>query len=325
MQDFLDIRDLAADTLTALIAAARGLKAARDGLPRGMPDSAPALPGRRLLMLFEKPSTRTRLSFDLAMRQLGGDALDLEGGKLQLGRGETIEDTGRVLSLFGDAVVFRGHDHAALEALAEAATVPVINGLTNHSHPCQALADAMTVIEEFGTLEGVKVAYLGDANNVARSLMEVVAALGGRIAVAAPAALGFDADFAAFAAEHAGAVDLVHDPAAALADARVVYTDTWHSMGLEHGAGAERHFLPFRVDEKAMARAAADAIFLHCLPAHRGEEVVDAVIDGPASRVWRQAENRLHVQKAILIWCLGGGQALAELPAAPERDHRGRR
>lgn len=311
MHDFLDIRDLAPSTLAALVAAARRLKAARAGLPRGLPDSAPALPGRRLLMLFEKPSTRTRLSFDLAMRQLGGDALDLEGGKLQLGRGETIEDTGRVLSLFGDAVVFRGHDHEALKALAAAATVPVINGLTNHSHPCQALADVMTMIEEFGAIEGVKVAYLGDANNVARSLMEAVVAFGGRIAVAAPAALGFDADFAAFAAAHPGAVELVHDPAAALADARVVYTDTWHSMGLEHGAEAARHFLPFRVDETAMAQAAADAIFLHCLPAHRGEEVVDAVIDGPASRVWRQAENRLHVQKAILIWCLDGEEALA--------------
>ena len=311
MPDFLDIRDVKPHVLQRMLDLAIHLKAARKDCPRGRPDAQPALPGHRLLMLFEKPSTRTRLSFDLAIRQLGGDALDLEGGKLQLGRGESIADTGRVLSLFGDAIVFRGHDHAALGALAQAADVPVINGLTNHSHPCQALADMLTMIEEFGAPHGLAIAYLGDANNVARSLMEVAVAFGARITLAAPKAIGFDADFQRFAAGHPDQVTLTHDPSAALAGAKVVYTDTWQSMGLEHGADAIDHFRPFQITPARMAEAAADAIFLHCLPAHRGEEVVDAVIDGPASRVWRQAENRLHAQKAILIWCIGGEEALA--------------
>ena len=186
MPDFLDIRDVKPDILQRMLELAIRMKAARLDRPRGLPDADPALPGHRLLMLFEKPSTRTRLSFDLAIRQLGGDALDLEGGKLQLGRGESIADTGRVLSLFGDVIVFRGHDHAALCALAQAADAPVINGLTNHSHPCQALADMLTIIEEFGTPRGLAIAYLGDANNVARSLMEMAVAFGARITLAAP-------------------------------------------------------------------------------------------------------------------------------------------
>ncbi|RMF13864.1 MAG: ornithine carbamoyltransferase [Alphaproteobacteria bacterium] len=304
MRHFLDIRDRTGEDLVRLLDLAKRLKTARAGRPKGACDDDPALAGRRLLMLFEKPSTRTRLSFDLAIRQLGGDALDLDGAKLQLGRGESIEDTARILSLFGDAIAFRGRRHADLLTMAGVARVPVINALTDRSHPCQALADLLTIREEFGRIEGLAVAYLGDANNVARSLMEAVVTAGGEFRLACPADIPPDEDFRAFAAAHEGRVRLVHDAGEAATGADVIYTDTWHSMGLEHGEEANAIFAPFRVDAALMARAADHAIFLHCLPAHRGEEVVAEVIDGPASRVWRQAENRLHAQKAILIDCL---------------------
>lgn len=304
MRHFLDIRDRTGEDLVRLLDLAKRLKAARAGRPKGVCDDDPALAGRRLLMLFEKPSTRTRLSFDLAIRQLGGDALDLDGAKLQLGRGESIEDTARVLSLFGDAIAFRGRRHADLLTMAGVARVPVINALTDRSHPCQAFADLLTIHEEFGRFEGLAVAYLGDANNVARSLMEAVVTVGGEFRLACPADIPPDEDFRAFAAAHEGLVRFVHDACEAATGADVIYTDTWHSMGLEHGEEANAIFAPFRVDAALMARAADHAIFLHCLPAHRGEEVVAEVIDGPASRVWRQAENRLHAQKAILIDCL---------------------
>ncbi len=304
MRHFLDIRDRSGDDLDRLVARAARLKAARAERPKGALDADPALAGRRLLMLFEKPSTRTRLSFDLAIRQLGGDALDLDGAKLQLGRGETIEDTARVLSLFGDAIAFRGRRHDDLRTMAEVADVPVINALTDRSHPCQALADLLTIREEFGHLADLVVAYLGDANNVARSLMEAVVAVGAEFRLACPAEIPPDEDFRSSAAAWEGRVRFTHDAVDAVRGADVVYTDTWHSMGLEHGERANRVFAPFRVDGTLMKHAADHAIFLHCLPAHRGEEVTAEVIDGPASRVWRQAENRLHAQKAILIDCL---------------------
>ncbi len=304
MRHFLDIRDRTGEEIVGLLDLAARLKAARGQRPKGAPDDDPALAGRRLLMLFEKPSTRTRLSFDLAIRQLGGDALDLDGAKLQLGRGETIEDTARVLSLFGDAIAFRGRRHADLRAMAQVAGVPVVNALTDRSHPCQALADLLTIREEFGRIEGLAIAYLGDANNVARSLMEAAVLCGAGFRLACPAEIPPDEDFRAFAARHGGRVRFVHDAAEAARGAHVVYTDTWHSMGLEHGEDANAVFAPFRVDETLMAQADERAIFLHCLPAHRGEEVTAPVIDGPASRVWAQAENRLHAQKAVLISCL---------------------
>ena len=264
------------------------------------------LRGRTLAMVFQKPSNRTRVSFEVGMYQLGGHALSLSPQEIQMGKRETPSDTGRVLARYIDAIMVRTFDHEELEELAGAADVPVINGLSDAHHPCQALADLLTVREEFGTLEGVKIAYVGDGNNVAHSLAIACALTGAELAIAHPEGHGPDQKVLETAEKLGVAPTITEDPNEATSDARVVYTDVWASMGQEAEAeGRKEEFGPFQVNEDLMGLAAEDAIFLHCLPAHRGEEVTAGVIDGVQSRVFDQAENRLHAQKALLYLLLG--------------------
>jgi ornithine carbamoyltransferase len=259
------------------------------------------LRGRTLAMVFQKPSNRTRVSFEVGMYQLGGHALHLSPEEIQIGKRETPSDTGRVLARYIDAIMVRTFDHEDLEELAGAADVPVINGLSDTHHPCQALADLMTVREEFGMLEGTKIAYVGDGNNVAHSLAIACALTGAELTIAHPEGHGPEEEIVELADSLGAAPRLTEDPAEAVQDANAVYTDVWASMGQEAEAeDRKQEFAPYQVDEGLMDLAARDAIFLHCLPAHRGEEVTAEVIDGPRSRVFDQAENRLHAQKALL-------------------------
>lgn len=301
-RDFLSIADVTGEEIKAIIDIARELKEARY---RG--DTHSLCEGKTLAMIFEKPSTRTRVSFEVAMYQLGGYALCLNAQDLQLGRGETIADTARVLSRYVDGIMIRTFRQEDVEVLAEAATVPVINGLTDWEHPCQILADLMTIFEAKGRLKGLKLAWVGDGNNVCHSLLLAAPRVGMDIAVATPPGYEPHPKIVAAAKEAAAGskVELGHDPIAAVQDADVVVTDVWASMGRE----AERAvrveiFRPYQVNTALLCHARPDCIFLHCLPAHRGEEVTDEVIDGPASRVWDEAENRLHVQKALLALLL---------------------
>ena len=264
------------------------------------------LRGRTLAMVFQKPSNRTRVSFEVGMYQLGGHALSLSPQEIQMGKRETPSDTGRVLARYIDAIMVRTFDHGELEELAGAADVPVVNGLSDAHHPCQALADLLTVREEFGVLEGVKIAYVGDGNNVAHSLAIACALTGAELAIAHPEGHGPDPKVIETADKLGAAPVLTGDPGEAASGARVVYTDVWASMGQEAEAeDRKKEFRPFQVNEELMGLAAEEAIFLHCLPAHRGEEVTAGVIDGPQSRVFDQAENRLHAQKALLYLLVG--------------------
>ncbi len=264
------------------------------------------LRGRTLAMVFQKPSNRTRVSFEVGMYQLGGHALSLSPQEIQMGKRETPSDTGRVLARYIDAIMVRTFDHEELEELAAAADVPVINGLSDTHHPCQALADLLTVREEFKTLEGKKIVYVGDGNNVAHSLAIACALAGADLTIAYPEGHGPDPGVIETARKLGAAPVLTENPREAVSGARVVYTDVWASMGQEAEAeGRKEKFAPFQVDEELMGLAAEDAIFLHCLPAHRGEEVTAGVIDGPQSRVFDQAENRLHAQKALLYLLMG--------------------
>ncbi len=302
---FLDIADLDGDTLAAILDDALVAKAARGDRPKGAVDDEASLPGHVLAMIFEKNSTRTRTSFDMAIRQLGGTSMVMETGTMQIGRGETVPDTARVLSRYVDAIMLRTDDHAKIVELAEHADVPVINGLTDRSHPCQIVADLLTVLERLNRLAGTRWAWLGDGNNVLTSIIEAGSLLKFDIAVGCPASLEPPAEILEAARGRGGTVELHRDPRAAAMDADVVVTDTWISMGQQGGDAKLAALEPYRVTEELMASAKSDAIFLHCLPAHRGEEVTDAVIDGPQSAVWDEAENRLHAQKAILRWCFG--------------------
>jgi ornithine carbamoyltransferase len=301
VRHFLDIADHDSTTLRALIEAARRLKR-----ERRTPDMKPSLAGRTLAMIFDKPSTRTRVSFDVAMRELGGESIMLAAGDMQIGRGETIADTARVLSRYVDAIVIRIHDHAVLTELAENATIPVINGLTGRSHPCQVMADVMTYEEHKGPIDGHLVAWLGDANNVLASFVHAAARFRFRLNVASPPELMVKPYLIDWAKKNGGTVAASTDAATAAADADCIVTDTWVSMG--DGERDRRHNLlrPYQVNAGTMKLAAPGAIFMHCLPAHRGEEVTAEVIDGPQSVVFDEAENRLHAQKAILAWCMGG-------------------
>lgn len=298
---FLNLADAGKEGVASILAEAARRKAARAGWPKGKVDADAPLAGQVLAMIFEKNSTRTRVSFDMAMRQLGGSALILDSGSSQLGRGETVADTARVLSGYVDAIMIRTDDHAKAEELARRASVPVINGLTDLSHPCQLLADMQTVIERKGGLAGSQWAWLGDGNNVCNSLIEAAGLMDFDVRLACPEGYAPDADFVAAS----GRTTALGDPVEAVSGADVVVTDTWVSMGQAESAAKIAAFEPYRVDEAMMARAKADAVFLHCLPAHRGEEVTDAVLDGPQSGAWDEAENRLHAQKALLLWCLG--------------------
>ena len=301
---FLSLSDAGAEGIAAILGEAMERKERRAGWAKGRVDADAPLAGHTLAMIFEKSSTRTRVSFDMAMRQLGGSSLVLEGASSQLGRGEPIADTARVLSRYVDAIMIRTDDHAKVEQLAEYASVPVINGLTDLSHPCQILADMQTVIERRARLAGTRWAWVGDGNNVCNSLIEAAALMQFGLVVATPQ--GFEPDLAMQAlASTRDEIFFTTDPAEAVAGSEVVVTDTWTSMGHQDEERRRIAFAAYQVDDAMMARAAPDATFLHCLPAHRGEEVSDAVIDGPQSAVWDEAENRLHAQKALLLWSLG--------------------
>ena len=305
IRHFLDLNDAGADAVAAMINDAMARKAARAAWPKGRADTDTPLAGRVLAMIFEKNSTRTRVSFDMAMRQLGGSALVLDAGTTQLGRGETIADTARVLSRMVDAIMLRTDDHAKLEELAHYASVPVINGLTDQSHPCQIVADLQTIVEQGKALPGLELAWLGDGNNVLSSIVEAAGLFKFNVRIAVPAGYDPDSRYIDRAREQGARITLTSDAAEAVAGAGVVVTDTWVSMGQSDGAARVAAMGPYQVNSALMAGAASDALFLHCLPAHRGEEVTDAVIDGPHSAVWDEAENRLHAQKGVLRWAFG--------------------
>jgi ornithine carbamoyltransferase len=302
---FLDLTDAGGDAIAAMLNDAIARKAARKALPKGQADADAPLAGRVLAMIFEKNSTRTRVSFDIAMRQLGGSAVILEAGTTQLGRGETIADTARVLSRMADAIMIRTDDHAKIEELAHFADVPVINGLTDQSHPCQIMADLQTVIEHGKALPGLEVAWLGDGNNVLNSIVEAAGLMKFNVRIAVPEGYESDAGFIARAEALGARISLTRDPREAAAGADVIVTDTWVSMGQTGAEARIAAMTPYQVNDGLMAAAKADALFLHCLPAHRGEEVTDSVIDGPRSVVWDEAENRIHAQKSVLRWAFG--------------------
>lgn len=304
-RQFLALADAGGDAVAAMLNDALDRKAARQGWRKGRADFDAPLAGCVLAMIFEKNSTRTRVSFDVAMRQLGGSAIVMEGGSTQLGRGETIADTARVLSRMVDAIMIRTDDHGKVEELARHADVPVINGLTDLSHPCQIMADLLTIIERGHPLPGLQLAWLGDGNNVANSVIEAAGLMKFSVRVACPPGYEPEAGFIDRARAAGGQVVLTADPREAAEGADVVVTDTWVSMGQPGGEAKIAVMEPYRVDQALMANASPGAIFLHCLPAHRGEEVEDAVLDGSQSAVWDEAENRVHAQKSILRWVLG--------------------
>ena len=296
---FLDLDELDPGTLRSILNLAGELKSNGNG-----PDRM-RLAGKAVALIFDKPSTRTRVSFEVAVKTLGGDAVVLNTKEMQLGRGETIADTARVLSRYVDAIMIRTDHHAKLLELAEAATVPVINGLTDRSHPCQIMADVMTFEAHRGPIRDHTLAWTGDGNNVAASWIHAAQRFDFKLRLACPPELAPDPEILAWAAERQARVQLFDEPREAVAGAEAVMTDVWVSMGDGEPERRRRLLTDYRVDETLMAAAEADALFMHCLPAHRGEEVSAAVIDGPRSVVFDQAENRLHAQKGILAWCLG--------------------
>ena len=299
---FLNLTDAGADGIAAMLTDALDRKAARAGFPKGRVDTDAPLAGHTLAMVFEKSSTRTRFSFDMAIRQLGGTSIVSDGGSMQLGRGESIADTARILSGYVDAIMIRTDDHAKIEEMAHYASVPVINGLTDASHPCQIMADLLTIIESGKALPGLKVAWLGDGNNVLASIVEAAGLMQFDVVAACPQ--GFQPEEEAIV-RASGRARVVADPREAVEGVDIVVTDTWISMGQTDSAAKLSALTPYQVDAKLMALAKPDAKFLHCLPAHRGEEVTPDVIDGPQSLIWQEAENRLHAQKSVLRWCFG--------------------
>ena len=302
---FLSLSDASGDAVAAMLADAIDRKAARAEWPKGRPDGDAPLAGHVLGMIFEKASTRTRVSFDIAMRQLGGSSLILDSGTSQLGRGESIADTARVLSRMVDAIMIRTDDHAKAEELARHASVPVINGLTDRSHPCQIVADLLTLVERGKALPGLELAWMGDGNNVLHSILEAAGIFKFNVRVATPAGYEPDAEFVEMALASGSTVTLTQDAAAAAAGADEIGTDTWVSMGQEHTHNKLAAMAPYQVDGRLMGGAKSDAVFLHCLPAHVGEEVTGEVFEGPQSAVFDEAENRIHAQKSILLWCFG--------------------
>lgn len=305
VRQFIDLADAGPDALKAMLADAHRRKAARAAWPKGQSDADAPLAGHVLAMIFEKNSTRTRVSFDMAMRQLGGSALIMDAGSTQLGRGESLADTARVLSRMVDAIMIRTDDHAKIEELAKHAAVPVINGLTDRSHPCQIVADLLTIEEQGKSLAGLELAWLGDGNNVLHSILEAAALLGFNVRVGIPQGYEPDADFVEMARKAGSTVTITRDAAEAAAGADIVVTDTWVSMGQDHAHDKLAAMAPFQVDGALMARAKPDARFLHCLPAHVGEEVTEDVFESEQSVVFDEAENRIHAQKSVLLWCLG--------------------
>ena len=302
---FLDISDFDAATLNGIIATARAMKDARRGLPKGLREKDEPLNGRMLALIFERPSTRTRVSFEVGMRQLGGETLVLSSNDMQLGRGETIADTARVLSRYVDAIMIRAARHSNLTELAAAATIPVINGLTNLTHPCQVMADVMTLEEHVAPLKDLTVSWVGDGNNVAASWVHAVGRMGGKLRIGAPKELAPAPDVLAWARAQGADVSVMASPEEAVEGADCVITDAWVSMHDTDGETRHNLLKPYQVNGALMKRAKRDAKFMHCLPAHRGEEVTDEVMDAKTSLVFDEAENRLHVQKSILLHCLG--------------------
>jgi ornithine carbamoyltransferase len=301
IRHFLDLDQFTGAHLRKLIEAGKRYKKTAASKRAAKP-----LAGKTLALIFDKPSTRTRVSFEVGMRQLGGDVVVLNATDMQLGRGETVADTARVLSRYVDAIVLRTGEEAKLHELAHFASVPVINGLTSRSHPCQILADVMTFEERRGLIKGKTLAWSGDCNNVARSLIHAAARLHFKLRMACPEEFGPDEATRAWAQANKCDLLLTEDPASAVKGADCVMTDTWVSMSDTDAKRRHNLLMPFQVNERLMALAKKDAIFMHCLPAHRGEEVTAAVIDGPQSVVFDEAENRTHAQKAVLSWCLLG-------------------
>ena len=302
---FLDIHHFEKPALEKLINVARAMKTRRAGLPKGIRDSGEPLKGKVLAMIFERPSTRTRVSFEVGMRQLGGDALMLSAAEMQLGRSESIADTARVLSRYVDGIMLRAASHHSLVEMAAHATVPVINGLTNETHPCQVMADVMTLEEQRGPLAKQKIAWVGDCNNVAVSWVHAVSQLGGELVLGCPSELAPKPELLAWTKGRAGRISHTLSPERAVENADCVITDAWVSMHNDDGQRRHNLLRPYQVNTRLMQHAKPDACFMHCLPAHRNEEVTDEVMDGRHSVVFDEAENRLHVQKAILLHCFG--------------------
>jgi ornithine carbamoyltransferase len=306
MKHFLDIHTTTSPDLRAIIDSARAMKDARNGRPKGMPDDDQPLAGHMVALIFEKPSTRTRVSFDVGVRQMGGQTMVLSGKEMQLGHGETIADTARVLSRYVDLIMIRTFEEATLLEMAEHATVPVINGLTNRTHPCQIMADIMTYEEHRGPIAGKKVVWCGDGNNVFASFAHAAGQFGFDLSFTGPETLDPERAWLDFAASKGHPVTIDRNPDRAVEGADLVVTDTWVSMHDPESAKERRHnqLRPYQVNEALMARAKPDALFMHCLPAHRNDEATSAVMDGPHSVIFDEAENRLHAQKAIMRWCL---------------------
>jgi len=307
MNHFLDLHTTDAGALREILAEAARIKSARAGLPKATPDAEQALKDHAVALIFEKPSTRTRVSFDMGVRQMGGETVVLTGGDIQLGHGESIGDTARVLSRYFDLIMIRTFEQEKLDEMAEAASVPVINGLTDASHPCQIMADVLTFEEHRGSIKGAKVVWSGDGNNVCSSFLHAAGQFGFDLTFTGPETLDPDRAAVEFARSKGVSVNIERDPAKAVVGADLVVTDTWLSMhdGLDVRARRHNQLRPYQINDEVMDKAADDALFMHCLPAHREEEVTSAVMDGPKSVVFDEAENRLHAQKAIMRWCLG--------------------
>lgn len=307
MNHFLDIHKTDADALHGIIEHAKGMKQARLGRPKAAPDDEQALAGHMIALIFEKPSTRTRVSFDVGVRQMGGETMVLSGKDMQLGHGETIADTARVLSRYVDLIMIRTFDESILMEMAEYADVPVINGLTDRTHPCQIMADVQTFEEHRGAIKGKKVVWMGDGNNVCASFLHAAGQFGFDITFSGPAQLDPEDEFMGFARSKGVQVQVERDAQKAVEGADLIVADTWVSMHDSQSSKERRHNMlrPYQVNTDLMSHAKPDALFMHCLPAHREEEATSEVMDGPNSVIFDEAENRLHAQKAIMRWCLG--------------------
>lgn len=307
MQSFIDINKTTPDDLRVMIDSAHAMRTARNGRPKGTPDDTRPLEGHMVALIFEKPSTRTRVSFDVGVRQMGGQTMVLSGADMQLGHGETIADTARVLSRYVDLIMIRTFEEATLLEMAEYASVPVINGLTNRSHPCQIMADIMTFEQHRGPIAGKKVVWSGDGNNVCASFIHAAGQFGFDLTFTGPETLDPEAGFVNEARAKGVNITIERDPHKAVEGADLVVTDTWVSMHDPQSARERRHnqLRPYQVNADLMSKANPDALFMHCLPAHRDDEATSEVMDGPQSVIFDEAENRLHAQKAIMRWCLG--------------------
>ncbi len=304
-RDFLNLSDAGPNGIAAILNDALDLKAARKDKAKGAMDDSASLADHALAMIFEKNSTRTRASFDMGIKQLGGSSMIMDAGTMQLGRGETVADTARVLSRYVDAIMLRTNEHEKVQSLAQNASVPVINGLTDLSHPCQLCADMLTIIEHGKALPGLNIGWFGDGNNVANSLIEAAGLMQFNVKLALPEGFEPDQAFVDEARNLGAQIDIVRNPTEAAKDADIIMTDTWVSMGQAGSDNIISNMMPYQVNDAIMGFAKSDAVFMHCLPAHAEEEVTQSVLDSKQSVIFDQAENRLHAQKSILRWCFG--------------------